>query len=65
MKNLKHNHVTRDFRFWDCPKCKIQWLEDQVLELQMVADDWMNEYQKLKDKYEPEVMVMSEKSVLK
>ena len=58
-KKFKHNHVTRDVRPWDCPVCYIQQLESQVKELEAAAESWMKDYQKLKDKYEPEEVVVS------
>jgi hypothetical protein len=34
-------------------------LESQVKELEAAAESWMKDYQKLKDKYEPEEVVVS------
>jgi hypothetical protein len=34
-------------------------LADKISELEKLAEDWMNCYQKLKDKYEPEIFVTS------
>lgn len=58
---FKHNHVTRDVRPWDCPACHIQQLESQIKELEAVAESWMKDYQKLKDKYEPEEIISTDK----
>lgn len=38
---------------------RIAQLKGNVKELEGVAEYWMNDYQKLKDKYEPEVMIES------
>ena len=57
--DFRHNHYTRDERPHDCPACRIKQLEANVEELEKVAKEWMEDYQRLKDKYEPEVLADS------
>lgn len=59
-EEFKHNHYTRDIRPHDCPKCRIQQLEANIKELEKTAESWMNDYQALKDKYEPETVEPAE-----
>jgi len=37
-------------------KTEIKDLEWQVKQLEKAATDWMNDYQKIKDKYEPDIL---------
>jgi len=38
---------------------EINKLKANVKELETVAESWMNDYQKLKDEYEPDVLIVS------
>lgn len=58
-ERFKCNHYTRDIRPHDCPNCRIRQLEANVEELEAVAESWQRDYQRLKDKYEPEIAAVT------
>ncbi len=43
----------------DTLQYRLDKANERIKELEAVAESWMNDYQKLKDKYEPEILVTS------
>lgn len=62
-EKFKHTHYTRDIRPHDCPQCRIQMLEANVKELERLAESWQLDYERLRQKYEPDTLAYTEAAI--